>query len=105
MEIELVTEENFNGILYTRGSYHKQTKPCFVKQNLKKGSKTIAMKFNFDQCQTLNDNDQVYTNVVIVQHDEELVTPGDTAFTVECDFRKPRSITIGAELKATTKDR
>lgn len=83
--------------MYTRGSFYKQKAPCFVKP--KKGSKTVSMKFPLNQCQTIQDG-EIYSNVVVVQHDPELVTTGDAAFQVECDFRKPRSITVNADLQA-----
>lgn len=57
------------------------------------------MKFALDQCQTIKDGD-VYSNVVVLQHDPDLVTPGDSAFALECDFRKPRSLTVGANFQA-----
>jgi len=43
---------------------------------------------------------EVYSNVVVVQHDDELIMPGDAAFTVECDFSRPRDITVSADLEA-----
>ena len=100
MRIELKTEEDFEGVMYTRGSFYKQAEPCFVKP--KRKGKTLEMRFNLDQCQTINEGN-VFSNVVVVQHDPELVTPGDSAFIVECDFRKPRGITVNAEYNA--KDR
>ncbi|XP_052890337.1 uncharacterized protein LOC128298609 [Anopheles moucheti] len=97
MRIELKTEEDFQGVMYTRGSYYKQTKPCFVKPE--RAGRTLEMKFNLDQCQTVN-NGEVYSNIVVVQHDPDIVTPGDAAFAVECDFRKPRGVTVSSEIQA-----
>jgi hypothetical protein len=37
---------------------------------------------------------------VVVQHDDELIMPGDAAFTLECDFSRPRDITVSADLEA-----
>lgn len=99
MMIELETEEDFNGVMYTRGSFYKQNEPCFVQPNLKKGARSLTMKFPLNQCQTLNEGD-VYSNVIVVQHDPDLVTPGDAAFTVECDFRKPRNMMVNADMQA-----
>jgi hypothetical protein len=42
----------------------------------------------------------VYSNVVVVQHDDELIMPGDAAFTLECDFSRPRDVTVSADLEA-----
>uniref|UniRef100_A0ABK8F479 ZP domain-containing protein n=2 Tax=Anopheles gambiae TaxID=7165 RepID=A0ABK8F479_ANOGA len=97
MRIELKTEEDFQGVMYTRGSYYKQTEPCFVKPE--RAGRTLEMKFNLDQCQTVN-NGEVYSNIVVVQHDPDIVTPGDAAFAVECDFRKPRGVTVSSEIQA-----
>jgi hypothetical protein len=40
----------------------------------------------------------VYSNVVVVQHDDELIMPGDAAFTLECDFSRPTNVTVSADL-------
>lgn len=77
MHVELETEENFHGVMYTRGSFYKQTEPCFVKAKAGKSSRSLLMKFTLDECQTMQDGD-LYKNVVVVQHDPELVTPGTT---------------------------
>lgn len=96
MQIELLTKEKFTGVMYTRGSFYKQKEPCFMEG---RGAKSMTMKFPLGQCQTIQDGD-VFSNVVVVQHDPELVTTGDSAFVVECDFRKPRSLTVGADFQA-----
>lgn len=96
MQIELLTKEDFQGVIYTRGSFYKHKAPCFMEG---RGSRSLTMKFPLGQCQTIQDGD-VFSNVVVVQHDPELVTTGDAAFQVECDFRKPRSITVGADFQA-----
>jgi hypothetical protein len=98
MQIELLTKEDFTGVMYTRGSFYKQKEPCFVKPT-RTGARSLKMNFSFNQCQTLKEGD-VFSNVVVVQHDPELVTTGDAAFQIECDFRKPRSLTVGAEFQA-----
>lgn len=46
-------------------------------------------------------NGQKYSNVVVIQHDDELLTPGDAAFTLECDFSKPRDLTVTADLNGS----
>ena len=43
---------------------------------------------------------EVYSNVVVVQHDDEIIMPGDAAFTLECDFSRPRDVTVSADLEA-----
>lgn len=102
MYVELVTKDDFHGVMYTRGSFYKQKEPCFVKP--KKGGRSLKMKFSLNQCQTIQDGD-VFSNVVVVQHDPELVTTGDAAFQLECDFRKPRSISVGANYQARDSQR
>lgn len=99
MKVELLTKEDFYGVMYTRGSYYKQKAPCFVEPQKGKSARSLTIEFPFNQCQTLQEGD-VYQNVIVVQHDPELVTTGDAAFQVECDFRKPRSITVGADFQA-----
>lgn len=99
MQIELLTKEDFTGVMYTRGSFYKQREPCFVKPVATRGARALKMNFNFNQCQTLHEGD-VFSNIVVVQHDPELVTTGDSAFQLECDFRKPRSLNVGAEFQA-----
>lgn len=96
MQIELQTKEDFTGVMYTRGSFYKHKAPCFMEG---RGARSLTMKFPLGQCQTLQDGD-LFSNVIVVQHDPELVTTGDSAFQVECDFRKPRSITVGADFQA-----
>ena len=54
--MELETDEDFNGVMYTRGSFYKQAEPCFVKPNLRKGGRSLAMNFSLNQCQTLQVN-------------------------------------------------
>ncbi|KAJ6633280.1 hypothetical protein Bhyg_15513 [Pseudolycoriella hygida] len=100
MHVELETKDNFSGVMYTRGSFYKQAEPCFVKG---KSSRSLRMQFPIDQCQTIQEGD-VYKNVVVVQHDPELVTPGDAAFSLECDFRTPRSITVNGQIQARNRE-
>ncbi|KAL7039439.1 hypothetical protein ACKWTF_009910 [Chironomus riparius] len=97
MQIELLTKEEFTGVMYTRGSFYKQKEPCFIKPE--RGARAVKMNFNFNQCQTLKEGD-VFSNIVVIQHDPELVTTGDSAFQLECDFRRPRSLTVGADFQA-----
>lgn len=44
-----------------------------------------------------------YRNILIIQHDDELVTPGDAAFILECDFSKPRDLAVSADLNEPEK--
>lgn len=101
MHVELETEDEFTGVMYTRGSFYKQNGPCFVRPQ--RSSRKLKMDFSLDQCQTVTNEDDVYSNVIIVQHEPDLVMPGDAAFAVECDYRTPRLVTMEANLQ--TRDR
>ncbi|XP_021930212.1 uncharacterized protein LOC110834896 isoform X2 [Zootermopsis nevadensis] len=96
MQVDVETGQDFGGVIYTRGSYHSREPPCFIDP---RNGRSFSLKFPLSQCHTKLDND-VYTNVVVVQHDDELIMPGDAAFTVECDFSRPRDITVSANLEA-----
>ncbi|XP_071451859.1 uncharacterized protein [Hetaerina americana] len=95
IQVDVETEEDFSGVIYTRGSFHKRKPPCFMDPL---GGKSFSLRFPLDQCRTSREND-VYSNVVVIQYDDELIMPGDVAFTVECDFR-PRDVTVSAGLSA-----
>ncbi|XP_046865366.1 uncharacterized protein LOC6647779 [Drosophila willistoni] len=102
MNVMLETEKPFTGVMYTRGSFYKQTPPCFMKPTQQQGSRSLEMNFELDQCQTLKEG-ELYTNIVVIQNDPELITPGDSAFSLECDFRQPRSLDVEASMQ--TRDR
>ncbi|XP_036334239.1 uncharacterized protein LOC118744914 isoform X1 [Rhagoletis pomonella] len=101
MNVMLETEKPFTGVMYTRGSFYKQAAPCFVKPNIQ-NARSLEMNFQLDQCQTLKDG-ELYSNIVVIQNDPELITPGDSAFSLECDFRQPRSLDVEANMQ--TRDR
>ncbi|KAL9872344.1 uncharacterized protein LOC119642698 isoform X2 [Glossina fuscipes] len=97
MHIMLETEKPFTGVMYTRGSFYKQTAPCFVKPS-SSSVRSIEMTFQLNQCQTIKEG-ELYTNVVVIQNDPELITPGDSAFSLECDFRSPRNLDVKADMQ------
>lgn len=97
MYVKLEAEADFSGVMYTKGNFYDQSEPCFVKAKRTRGS--LSMRFTFDQCNTKHDGN-VFTNVIVVQNDPELVTPGDAAFSLLCDFRKPRSLNVDANYEA-----
>lgn len=99
MHVVLETEKPFTGVMYTRGSFYKQTAPCFVKPSTSSGGKSLEMNFSLDQCQTIKDG-ELYSNIVVIQNDPELITPGDSAFSLECDFRQPRNVDVEASMQA-----
>lgn len=51
MVVQLETEDMFDGVMYTKGSFYDQKEPCYVKP--KKASRSLSMKFSFDECQTV----------------------------------------------------
>ncbi|XP_065354409.1 uncharacterized protein LOC135948885 [Calliphora vicina] len=101
MHVMLETEKPFTGVMYTRGSFYKQAAPCFVKPSTN-SAKSLEMNFSLDQCQTQKEG-ELYSNIVVIQNDPELITPGDSAFSLECDFRQPRSVDVEANMQ--TRDR
>lgn len=40
----------------------------------------------------------VFSNVLILQHDDDLILPGDAAFIVECDFSTDHEMTMSTDL-------
>jgi hypothetical protein len=59
----------------------------------------LSLRKTAVECLTVIQDSEVYSNVVVVQHDDELIMPGDAAFTLECDFSRPRDITVSADLE------
>lgn len=102
MFVNLKTEADFTGVIYTKGNFYDQSEPCFMKPKRNRGTRNLSMRFNFDQCNTKHEGD-LFTNVIVVQNDPELVTPGDAAFALSCDFRKPRSLSVSANYDADSR--
>ena len=80
--IKLITPESFSGVLYTRGSFHKRQKPCFFDA---KSGQEFSLNIPLDQCNVERSNN-VFTTVFVVQHEDELIFPGDAAFKLVCEF-------------------
>lgn len=53
MHVFLETEEDFTGVLYTKGSFYKQSEPCFRKPVAGKAARSLSMKFALDECLTV----------------------------------------------------
>ncbi|XP_044743374.1 uncharacterized protein LOC123305659 isoform X2 [Chrysoperla carnea] len=95
---------DFQGVIYTRGSFHRKQAPCYLDPDdpstiRSNNGRSFTLKFPLNKCQTLHNGD-IYSNVIVVQYDKDLIMPGDAAFNVECDFSKPRDITVNADLNA-----
>merc|ERR1712242_263243 len=67
MVVEVTMEEDFDGVIYTRGSFMTKSKSCFL-----------------DADGVKEDKEGWNTQVLIIQHDDWLIFPGDTAFTLQC---------------------
>lgn len=93
MIVDLKTPEDFSGVIYTQGSFYSRQSQCFI-DPVRGDSFTMHIPFN--QCETKNDDDK-YSNILVIQHDDELITPGDAAFILECDFSKSRDSAVSAE--------
>lgn len=56
MQVFLETDVDFTGVMYTKGSFYKQSEPCFRKPESGKSARSLSMKFSLDQCQTIQVN-------------------------------------------------
>ncbi|XP_011869052.1 PREDICTED: uncharacterized protein LOC105562655 isoform X2 [Vollenhovia emeryi] len=99
MTVEFKTTEDFSGVIYTQGSFHSREPSCFIDPVR---GRSFTMSIPLHKCDTERDGDK-YSNIVVIQHDDELLTPGDAAFTLECDFSKPRDLTVTADLNGSKK--
>nr|XP_034190570.1 uncharacterized protein LOC117608919 isoform X2 [Osmia lignaria] len=99
MTVNLKTSENFTGVIYTQGSFYSRQAPCFLDPA---HGGNFTLNIPFDQCDTENSDDK-YKNTLVIQHDDELITPGDAAFVLECDFSKSTYVTVSAELNEPDK--
>lgn len=52
MHVQLETVDDFTGVMYTRGSFHKQSGPCFIKPKIGRAVRSLKMKFALDDCLT-----------------------------------------------------
>jgi len=78
------TEEDFTGVIYTEGSY--KDPDCYQQA---KGGQKFLFKVPFDKCKTVEEDGQ-YSNVVVIQHHERIMTGDDAAFRVVCDKKNMR---------------
>ena len=83
MVVEILMEEPFEGIFYTRGSYKSAKPPCYFDAT---GDTSATLEIPLDACKNKRDGKgAAASNTVIVQHDDFLIYPGDTAFEIACD--------------------
>ena len=60
---------------------HIRSKSCFLDAN---GGKDHKLRIPLDQCGVKEDSEGFHTQVLVIQHDDWLIFPGDTAFTLQC---------------------
>ncbi|KAJ8917420.1 hypothetical protein NQ315_005466 [Exocentrus adspersus] len=99
MVVDLETEDEFQGIIYTRGSFYSKETPCFQDIDDERAQKLFKIEIPFDKCDTIKKGN-IYSNVLVLQHDKELIMPGDAAFSLECDFSEPRDVTLTADMQS-----
>jgi len=49
MQVDVETEQDFGGVIYTRGSYHNRQPPCFLDPH---NGRSFSLKFRLSQCHT-----------------------------------------------------
>lgn len=52
MHVDLETDEDFSGVIYTRGSFHDKSQPCFLDPGHKRGQRSFTIKFPLNKCKT-----------------------------------------------------
>jgi hypothetical protein len=76
MEVEILMEDSFDGIFYTRGSYKSAKLPCYFDAT---GDKVAKLQMPLDGCKNKrNEETGEAKNTVIVQHDDWLIYPGES---------------------------
>jgi len=85
MVVEVEMEEDFDGVIYTRGSFMSKPKGCFLDAE---GGTRQVLKIPFDKCgvkQMKGEEEGWIGHTLVVQHDDWLIFPGDLAFTLQCN--------------------
>nr|ABU80629.1 zona pellucida-like domain-containing protein [Artemia franciscana] len=85
ISVAVVTENDFDGVIYTRGSFYGRSEKCF--QEGRFGQTDYYFDFEFDECNVKKKDKNTYTVTLVIQNDKELIMPGDSAFKLVCDFR------------------
>lgn len=52
MLVYLETDDDFTGVMYTKGNFYDQEEPCFMKPKSRTGARSLVMRFPFDKCNT-----------------------------------------------------
>jgi len=83
MDVSIRTEEEFEGVIYIRGNFYSREDLCFLDAN---GGRQFHMEIPYDECK-IQREDGIFRATLILQHDKELIMPGDGAFDLQCDNR------------------
>merc|ERR1712172_150963 len=81
--------EDYDGVVYTRGSYSMGKRPCFYDA---KGyvNEELSLEWSFDECKTAERKDgRIHENVVIVQQDDMLIYPVKLLLILILLFKRP----------------
>lgn len=81
LDVSIRMQEDFRGVIYIRGNFYKRHDSCFLDAH---GGRQFRMEIPHDQCNIEMENN-TYKATLIVQHDKELIMPGDGAFDLLCD--------------------
>lgn len=52
MILTIETDEDFSGVIYTRGSFYDKNYPCFLNTANSQSKRNFTMKFNLRECNT-----------------------------------------------------
>lgn len=71
MQVDITLDEDtfddFQGVIYTRGSFHKKQAPCFIDaedtKSRSNNGKSFTLKFPLNKCQTLNVSNPFYWQI------------------------------------------
>lgn len=53
MQVAMEIEDDFDGVIYTRGNFYDKNSPCFVDSNEQRGQKSFSIKFPLNKCNTI----------------------------------------------------
>ncbi|KAK6637458.1 hypothetical protein RUM44_007875 [Polyplax serrata] len=108
--VNVTLDSVFEGVVYIRGTYNDKKPPCFKRHDQtllrEKDRITIGMRIPFNKCRTVMDvAESCYSNTLVVQHDPELIMPGDAAFNLDCSFEPEFKVTSNVSAEAVFKSK
>merc|ERR1712080_350670 len=83
MIVELEMDGDFDGVIYTRGSFMSKPKGYFLDAD---GGSKHVLKIPLDSCgvKAQTEEEDWVGQTLVVQHYDWLIFPGDLAFSVHC---------------------